>query len=171
MSFYASSNDFMKTYDDTYLDTCNENTNLSNMEKGDNLSSLNKVILYLYRYNAYNSECNELRFGSPFTFLQNLKGVFLLPGDFLLPRIHFLFYQEAFGSVFLKYGYFCPSMDIYNNKGPQTIENLATITKSDNKQMLFCFNPNYYLSYILSFILWGIIFILIYNKVDEDKNI
>ena len=122
MSFYASSDYFLKTFKDTALDKCNDKDSWSNMEKGDNLSTSNKVILYLYRYNAFNSECNELKNGSAHTFMQNLK-------------------------------------------------NLATRTKSMNKTMLFCFNTNYYLSYFLSIILWGIVFSLIYYKIDEDKNI
>ena len=168
MSFYTYSNYFVKTFEDTHLDKCNDNDNRFRMEEGDNLKFLNKVILYLYRYSAVKSECSKLKNKTIFTFAQNLEGIFLLPGDFLLPRMHHLFYKTNWGSNFLYYGYFCTSMDVYINGKPQKIENLVKI-KEPHKNMWFCFNPNYSLSFILSLIIWGIIFIIIYNKFNKKK--
>ena len=46
-------------------------------------------------------------------------------------------------------GYTPGYMDVYINGKPQKIENLVKI-KEPHKNMWFCFNPNYSLSFILS---------------------
>ena len=59
MTSIASSNYFKSTFKNTYIDKCGNETYL---EEGDNLSTPNKIILYIYRYGIFDEECKVLQY-------------------------------------------------------------------------------------------------------------
>ena len=87
----------------------------------------------------------------------------MLPGDFFLPKLHSIFFSNKIikGSIFLKHGYHCTSLDVLDESGK---------IKKESSSIAFCFNPDYWLSYLFSFIFWGIILILISSTTWNERK-